>query len=169
MFMKKNKIHTFLNLRKYRFKYTIFGGIVPKIILDLFLNEILENNKEKKSYDDPLILHCSANQGCFGTVDFEGNVYPCYFEFAPSLGSYYPNLDFNQKIIEKWNQTNFIIKNKFYKEPCNECKFFFLCNRRICHYHRFSLFDPKKKYCTDLEDSLKYFFDYYGNILYKKQ
>lgn len=150
--------------KKHKFKLHGAHGFFLFLLTDIFLGDRIGRHVD--AFSDPLKMFCSANQGYFSAVDHTGKVFPCYGDNAESIGIIYPKINIDEKFVQKWNSTEFLIR-EFYKEPCRSCKYFFMCTLRQCPLNSFETFDDEKKYCTEIYEGIKYFFDYFGEKIWK--
>lgn len=161
----RSVIHNLLH-QLYEYNVTNFnisGTIIPPLIVDLFWPRII-GKQEPSEFAEPLILLCAANQGIFGCADFQGKLYPCGYELAPNWGEYYPESSINFDSITRWNSLEHAVE-KFYKQPCFNCKFLFLCNKRQCEFFQLDEFDETKQHCMGVFKELQAFFEFYGDFI----
>ncbi len=143
----------------------IDGTLIPPVLIGLFWSrlfeeEMIDENRRTKTID----ILCSATQGFFGSLELDGTIRSCGFELAQSQGKIFPREEVIYENVKYWNSVEFILE-KFLHQPCLECKFFFVCNKRQCPYNQLDQYDEKLGYCIDVEQSLDTFFRYFGKFL----
>ncbi len=150
--------------KKFSFNFKGAPGILPLIIGDLLLGE--HAGQEPNTYSNPLNMFCSAKQGLFSAIDYDGKIFPCYANEAQEIGTIYPKVNIDKEFSKKWNSLEFN-RNEFYKEPCRDCKYFFMCSLRQCPFSAFYTYDENKNYCNEIFENIYYFIDYFGENVWK--
>lgn len=156
----KNKKHILCTVLDITQKYDInitLAEFIPRIIQDIFISEISGKNVESFK---PIRLGCMHNQGTFGAIDFNGDLLPCLYDFSPKIGNINDIDSVDENKLKYWDSKECII-DKYISEPCINCKYFFLCSGRQCHYANYFSYNKDLGYCTEFQKQLQYFFEYY--------